>query len=372
MKIVYVHLGRRNPKYVSLSILRTLKMFPQFETLLIHDEDLTLDLTDLKYFSNFKTHLYVSQNNLEEYKKKININFREGFWWYTYERLLALTNYFNIFPNEPIIHVESDVILFPNFPLNQISKINNKILWCRYNNKADVASILYIPNKILSEFLSINLIRIANESKKFKSEMEILSQISIEHRNKFGIFPIQKSENLILLNESNHGAKHDGQIKEFENYFEGIFDSAAIGMWLAGQDPMNNFGYSMIHDDRFIVNGDSYVDPRKADYLIDNDGCMQIIQNNVVIPLYNLHIHSKFTEMFDSKWQIALHKLTAKSYDKTKYRKFSLGILFFVIIDSYKNKNLIRLLSSIPGISKLTKVKFLRNTFKKLTNLKEK
>jgi hypothetical protein len=77
--------------------------------------------------------------------KKLDHNFRDGFWKYTFERLFALQQYHEKHSDSKILHIESDVLLLPEFPWKSFAELNS-LAWLNVNETHDVAALVYLPN----------------------------------------------------------------------------------------------------------------------------------------------------------------------------------------------------------------------------------
>jgi hypothetical protein len=272
-------------------------------------------------------------------------------------RLDAIISYIAATNPGPIIHSESDVIFMPNFPWDKVHGLKD-IAWTRYNSHSDSAAIMYFPDKrktIEFGILLNNFLRTRNMA----TDMLILSEISHAHPNNFKILPSIDDVSSNIVNS--HNVSSVEEIKQMhENFplFEGLFDGAAFGMWLTGQDPRNHRGYTKILSDSNISNGDSLIDPSNVRYRF-TDKNLFIDTNELQIPIWNLHIHSKNLKLFDTNWETELSNFVKRSNLGKPYDKFEYKILFKVLKDHKQQNNLFRFFINLPYLA------VIKNYFKK-------
>ena len=114
MRLVLVHLGAAQAEHLWLNMKSILKRFPKIEITFISDryhQQLPVD-SRVSFFQYQRTEVdRTILTNLEHDSK-----FRSGFWHFTIERFLALEQYHQRFPWSKVLHIESDILLLPNFP----------------------------------------------------------------------------------------------------------------------------------------------------------------------------------------------------------------------------------------------------------------
>jgi len=180
---------------------------------------------------------------------------------------VIIDNHFNV------IHLENDVLLYNDMNYN----FDEKLYITMDSKDRCIPGIMYIPNHELFNKLIENY----NYS---KNDMENLGIFFNNNRNIVNAFPIiDNSVGKTMYNE------------HFEK-FNGIFDGAAIGQYLGGVDPRNISG-----DTRGFVNETCVIkyDKYKFKWLKKGSHYFPHIEiNNAMIPIHNLHIHSKTLEKF--------------------------------------------------------------------------
>lgn len=286
MHLVFVHLGTAKARHLRPNIERTKRLFPDVPITLIYSEP-----KFIREYTNLGINIYQYRQTPDENHILSNLThnpkFRENFWRYSIERFYSLEEWHSKNPSEKIIHIESDILIMPNFPFTKFNSL--KILgWCSFNETHDVASVVYSPNFSETKWIveEINQLLISNPS---LTDMTGLRQLKLA-------FP----DRSMYLN-SETGIKILG----------GVLDAAPFGMWLCGRDPRNHGGITR----RFMKLPESDIDP--SQYAITfNSKTKLMLENNINSPvsLFNLHVHSKQRVLFGRRWQMTLrfHIYTSK------------------------------------------------------------
>jgi hypothetical protein len=202
-------------------------------------------------------------------------------------------------PNSPILHVESDVLLLPNFPWKLFEKLE-KICWQKFNEQEDVASLIYSPNLVSTVVFFENLMELFMRDSSL-TDMTSLSKLRRMYPNTYGeipSWPIEFTSNIESQRDS--GISSLTLLSEFSNF--GYFDSAAIGMWFLGQDPRNRHGFAR----KFIENPNSAYDPGKLKLSVANNF---EVTDQYQKYIYSFHVHSKSRKILGQ----SNHKLLKKS-----------------------------------------------------------
>ncbi len=345
--LLFVYLGEP-PEYVFENLTRTRSLFPHAKIAFCGDLNPPQNWLRRNQVEFIR---HTPDAEFERLRKSFETNqdFRNGYWRYTVERLIAITNYHEEFPSERILHVEADVLLLPNFPLEAFSKID-KLAWLGYGQKADIASILYSPNigssrafrnAILNEIDNGNVI-----------DMEIL--FSVRQNCQVELLPVSNSRESDIGSLKSKYFKGDVASIDSQEIFSGIFDSASIGIWLTGQDPRNRFGITRVRTMELVEKGLVQVDPSKVAYKLDESGNLFLIDNyKNCIPIYNLHIHSKELNLFRSTWLKHLSVYINIKGVEAKFIRINFRILASLLKDNIKQGTLIRFILHIPILNEL-------------------
>jgi hypothetical protein len=121
-------------------------------------------------------------------------------------------------------------------------------------------------------------------------------------------------------------------------------------VWLTGKNLENTHGTLVLHDRWLVDSGDSYVDPSAVDYILTPSGEIYLIDMNTLIPVYNLHIHSKNSDLLSSSSQKVLEKLMKLSSSKFEIRKFLVKEFLLLILLNIKRGKIHEFLLTFPLI----------------------
>lgn len=343
--ITLVHLGDHPAPYLWTNIEQLISRFPENEVALIYDKETFIEgsrppgLTLHKYERN-----QLEQEVLE--KQLVPMGFRSGYWRFTLERFLALHDFHKKNPEAAIFHIESDVLLLPGFPFEWISAQAN-LMWCPCDQDRDVGSLLFSPTPESSAWLAEQILKTIDSS-EFITDMVILRRIGSKFPEKVQYFPTQ--------------IDHDS---EFEIKESGIYDGAAIGLWLTGIDPRNYYGVTRVRDTKTILNAGTNIEPWKSTfYYSAQDGLFQK-SSNLRVRIWNLHIHSKNMRLLGPDWERELMKYVHASKKATMSTEFDFSIFKDLIRTNYQQGQLIRFLLGHRFFTPLHRVR--RTIFKKLS-----
>lgn len=328
MNLVFVHLGSSNPEHLWANIRYCLKTFPTARITLVLDHQ-----GHHKHIQDFgiSVHFYKPTSIEESVMSDLSHDFgyRMGFWRYSIERLFALSNWHSLHKNESFIHLESDVLLLNNFPWPQFGKYN-KLAWLRHSFSLDCAAILFSPSFVETSWLSDELVTLLKGDSGL-TDMTALNQISEMHPDKVALLPtIENSWIKALGKQSQETARLLS--KEFE-FFNGVFDPAAIGVWLTGNDPRNRLGWITRYSSHF----DPLVDPNTLQYSGKLGRGVSVSLDSTSVPLYNLHIHSKQISYFRrfGALRIYLDVLTSR---KRRFKNRIVFVQTFRVVKNYLSR----------------------------------
>lgn len=212
-------------------------------------------------------------------KSKLNKNFRNGFFHNCSKRFFILYEYLKTNTDEyPILHIENDVLLYKKFNSNDFEK--DKINLIMDNINRCIPGLIYIPNKFLLE-------KIINNYKYNHNDMVNLA-----------LFYNNNKKLCVSLPIINSNTKYNTKTiyNETYNKYKSIFDGAAIGQYLGGVDPRNING-----DTKGFVNETCEIKYNHFKFQLTKNGnnlFPNIIIDDKLIPINNLHIHSKNLKSF--------------------------------------------------------------------------
>lgn len=323
MKIVFVHLGPAKALHLKKNIHHLLSNFSSIEVVLITSKDGPASIKNIRGIEHFE---YQSRPEVRELINSLEHNekFRSGFWFFSLERIYALRDWCESNSVENFLHIESDILLMSDFPFEKISQLN-KLAWTQHNLNADVATFLYAPNLDAITWLTEKISEIIRKDSR-TTDMSALSKISHVYPAKVEILPSIPPDDFTK-----------GIELERIKYFGGVFDPAAYGMWLSGQDPRNNLGIIR----KYISLSESDVQPSLYKYKCSPLGTLQIRRGNMQTSLFNLHLHNKRVSLFGKKWKLwlALDVLYA-NYQIIKSIP-SIRALWAILVDFQKRHGLI-------------------------------
>lgn len=322
LTLVFVHLGTKPPSFLKANIKRCQSLFPDVNILIVSDQEVILN-----EFNNFKIqkYLYIPEGDVAEalsnhaYDRK----FRQGFWQLSLVRIFALLQATSALNLKYVLHIESDILLFSNFPFETFKEINHAN-WLRFNEVRDVGSIIYIPNVEVATNLRKRMIENLEKDSTL-TDMKLLSRISEDPTFEHGLLPTSKSTKSEIVKIDTNAELLDSSTGQFER-FDGIFDAAPVGMWLCGQDPKNHQGYQI----RYIDLPDSYIQPGQVEFTVKNSN---LYTDNGLTSIYNLHLHSKEAKLFLDLKNKQLTRIVNESRNREKAKKFKLQAFTAITID---------------------------------------
>ena len=241
--------------------------------------NITIIITDnlISHFKNIQNIKLVLTSELNDYNYNINCkldnSFRNGFWKLCSHRLFYLYSYIKKYNITNSFHIENDIMIYNTIKDFDISKL---YITMDSKNRC-IPGIIFIP----SYDKLTNLIQNYNNS---INDMENLVLFYDNNKDICSTFPIIKQNSFYNNNDMFNC--------NFNN-FNVIFDGAAIGQYLGGVDPKNNFG-----DTRGFINETCVVDYSKYKFIWKFNLILKLYQpyiiiDNIQIPIMNLHIHSK-------------------------------------------------------------------------------
>jgi len=325
LRLVFVQLGPEKAPHLWLNIERVSEQFPEIEINLVVD----LQVKVPKYIpKSVKTFLYRPKIEEQILLNRIfkSSSFRHGFWKYTFERLLALTEFHIQIGEGSILHIESDLLLMPNFPFKDFEQIET-LAWMKVDKFRDTAALLYSPNKEESFWLSKTILSILATGEPV-TDMTILRQIADSSPHKVSELPTftKGMESLRCENIGQTRVEISDIPKSTFPKF-GVFDPAAIGMWLTGIDPRNNYGTTIYFDTQGILRGGTYLDPSQFRYQFTGNELLGIVGTEA-IPIWCLHVHSKNLGLFSDVWKTKLLEIISLSNKgEILFRRSVIGLL---------------------------------------------
>jgi len=297
MIIVYSFIGKL-PKYI-IDTVHQSRLFFDGDIYLILDElnskylkkleKYNVILIDYKEVSNnsFNKMYRKNKNKFTEYKSLGN---RKMLFMRSIERFFLLYNFMIQKKIEDCLFLELDNLIYDN-PKNWLKKLNNFNVAMMYDNVDRLSTgIMYVKNDISLKPLLNHYLDYIKNDKGFLSEMKANYYFYKKNKDYLHFLPI-------------HWNDEDKPKLAYDNYnlYNSIFDSAAIGIFLFGND--------MIHTNNKLVKGKhnkwSKINYTKYKFIWKHDEFGRkrpyIRHNDTNILINNLHIHSKQLHLALSK-----------------------------------------------------------------------
>lgn len=288
--LVFVHYGTKIPKHLSANIHRTAGLFPNSRIVLLTDQ------TQGVLPKNCLSYDILSNTEILETKSKLDhpINFRNGFWATTFLRLVAVAKFAAENVN-PVLHIESDVILSSDFPLGKFLNLKESMAFPIVGPGLSVASIFYLGSRDSAAEL-ISFLKLELEADPTTTDMKVLDRFRLANPGLVALLPIgpeNQSAYLSTLSPSDFT-----KMQALSGYFGGVFDAIDVGFYLFGEDPRNNRGFRLVGK----IDTSSYLKINQLLFSIsDSRNFIDMSFNNLCIPIYSVHIHSKDLRLFNTK-----------------------------------------------------------------------
>ncbi len=306
-RIIFIHLGVNLPSHTYTALAHARLFNPNAAIVLIAseacletDSSVDGDWITIPAEAIEKTRWHVEFNRFSRLDK----SFRNGFWYYTTERLFCLDDFITQYNLTDTFHVENDNLIYCDLEeLLPIFRDTYKGIGAPFEQDyrggagfifvADHASI-----NALARYLKDNMSR-------NKSEMELLSafkkQFGKEYIDQLPIISnAYVQDHLPLKDASGRQDQLDPfSYSQYADKFGSIFDMCSYGQYIGGPDPRN--GDSL---------GPGYINPCAIFKCSDLELTWELDERNRKIPhmsykgtkyrLNNLHIHCKDLNKFSA------------------------------------------------------------------------
>ncbi len=285
-----MHLGKSIPKHLRLNIERCLTLFPDIPVVLIINRacrNPKIQNLEIFYYDQGSEWQRLD-GNLSHPK-----DFRNNFWLTSLARFVALEKYLDTHCGE-ILHVESDVILAPDFPFNKFSALVKPIAFPILSRSQGIASILYIRNvETAKSLVSLTMEMSSVDSKA--TDMLVLRKFYDSYPKITQVIPIGPSDSGVYRENTDH--QLFSEIDTAVQIFAGCFDGLDIGYFIYGVDPRNDRGRKHIREslpNNYLMVRSMNIQFSKARNFLN----VGSLDNEDLVPLYTLHIHSKNPALF--------------------------------------------------------------------------
>jgi hypothetical protein len=246
-------------------------------------------ITDRAFFDRFPREINIVDagelHDVYRYNERVSKNqdgFRNGFWRLASARFFYILAYMERMDIQDVIHLENDVPVYYNCD-RLLDLVDRTKIYMPFDSyERNIASIVYIPNAgVLSRVMS-----------SYNFDMNDMENFAVIRRHSPALidhFPICRALDS-FTDEQRYVCMN------FER-FRMIFDAAAIGQYLGGVDPRNIAG-----DSRGFINETcviKYNEYRVIWNIGDDSVRRPFLQiNGEIVPVFNLHIHSKNVSVF--------------------------------------------------------------------------
>ena len=318
LDLVWVHFGKRLPKYLANNLVRASQLFPTMPLNLITDSENVSHLPK-------EIAIHKPKRNTEFYNIEMSLghprDFRSNFWFHAIVRFIALDHFIKE-SRRPLIHFESDILIAKDFPFEVFEKSIDRIAFPIVSKERAIASTVFIPNSQISTILAdFAVAEVTNNPKT--SDMLILREF-------YDTFP-QLCHELPVAPADKDNFKEEASDFFIErnlnvlDKFGGIIDGNDFGVYFFGTDPRNARGkmylgrevdLNLIHTSKLKLRFNPI---REFVDTIDSSGR--------ATKLYSLHLTSKNPSAFTVRQGISYLK---KACDKAVFpsKKFVWRVVF--------------------------------------------
>ena len=338
LKLIFIYLGGTVPNYVLSNINRTSSLFGLDTYFVVREANLSHFSDRLN--KNIEVRRLQQSDTLLNSKLDHDWSFRNGFWFYTLERLIALKQIHEWFDEDTaILHIEADMLLFHSFPFKL--GLGKKLKWFKHDNRNDVASLVFSPDKAETYWLHDEILKLAKSDPQLTdmSALFKIRQLNPERINTFpDLFEVSKDQESI-----------------------GIFDGLAIGQWLTGMDPRNTYGFTVLHENSDFT---SYSGQRiselleRATFKMSSEGSVQVAAGGDLTNLHCIHAHVKNHELFELDNQECIQRYLNVAADyKVKIFEFDFKVFSTLVLQNFRDGKLKNyLLNLVKFLAKRDKV----------------
>jgi len=347
-ELLFVHLGDGKASHLASNIKLIKTLLPDTKINCVLSENSNLSRKLPSEINNF-TYKSTEKINALFDSKILDKKFRNGFWRYSLERLLAINMVHNLRPNTSQIHIESDVLLLPGFPISYFSKIE-KISWLESSPNSDIASIVYFPTQNLTEKFTEHILSYIHDSSS-PTDMSALNYLRKRYPTNYGLLPSSndKFPKLAMLKSDLTSQKVP---------LDGVFDAASIGMWLTGIDPRNSYGFTKYFATDKLAHSKFFINPNSYPLSFVRGQGLYFMDGTKKLQIYNLHIHSKSKKLFSKNFYEEIEKLVKFSRKNRVRTRFKPQVFLQLIVNNFLNRTFLEFIYNSPLLSPL---KYLRN-----------
>lgn len=302
--LILIHLGEQWPHYLKDCIKQARLINPSTEIVLIVNQCHSFRVNPLqviyKINAVFVEDLPLSKEYTEFYgviRKQVDLQFRNQYWQYVFERFFVLQRYCLYRPSQSIYMIETDNMVY--VPLDIVARTESLFpqeMAAPFDNleQGYPSFVFFRSSRAVSAFTNYMLNCLQSE---YKSDMKILGQYRQEHPDAVFAYPLLPSVCNTPLRERSSLVGHKASAEDSaflsNKEFPIVFDAIAYGQAVGGIDPRNTGGLKSIG----YLNESALYTIMETDFRWTRlNGFWFPLVNS--IPLVNLHIHSKALSEF--------------------------------------------------------------------------
>jgi hypothetical protein len=300
---VFVHLGSFFPPTLNQFSQLPTNLKKKIRTILISD----CSTSSLQFSGEIIVHKDLSKASKALLKRRpFYSKLASGYWLNTFERIFALRALVDLptISSIPIIHLESDVM--PLFNLSDIDFLSSnfsKVALPRFSETRGIGSFIFSPNiqVLMSTLEELEVLAIRN-SEWLENDMELLG--------------LGLKEGLIMELPS-HPSDYSSERYTSQRNQRILFDGAALGQYLFGQDPFHQSGlrYSGFKNSAYFsrtnINSMRWGIESK-----EKEARLIVEFDEIPFKVANIHIHSKEVlpplSASSERWQRAIDEANGK------------------------------------------------------------
>jgi len=306
--IVYVHIGDTIPNFLQDSIKQSRLFNPGAKIFVIANEK-PLEKFSARFndpnlqFVTCESLQPSSYHKIFDKKHRYDMRWPQNFWRYATERFFYIDELLDKYKLSNVFHLESDNMLYVNLgDLLTIFEKNYQSIGATFDNdKRCIAGFIYVRDyQGIHRFVEY----VSEQAKNNKNDMELLASYKRKSPSEFiDYLPIIFPDYLVYHKLKSQMGHHSKEPKHFANHFDqfnSIFDAAALGQFLGGNDPIHKEAAK-----NGFINERCLFNPSLLCFTWEKDSegrrIPYIIYRKKKYRINNLHIHSKRLHEFTSQ-----------------------------------------------------------------------
>lgn len=295
--IIFVHIGDHIPPYTAVALEQARRFNPHANIILLGSKK-GLERFVVSDSIHLQPYEEVPLSDIHQvYQKRCHTV--EPFWRYTSERFLYLYDFITAYALDNSFHFENDTMLYADLePLLPLFQTHYPGIGAPFDNdERCIADFVWIANPKAMQALAEYFVEKARYP---LSDMYVLGHYRQTHPPScIGAFPIIMPEYLTLYplkSALGHTTTTPSLYAQHAELFQAIFDAAALGQYLGGNDPMHAINHPGFINESCLFN------PAHLQYIWCRDEEGRAVPyvkiKDAIYRIMNLHIHSKRLQDF--------------------------------------------------------------------------